>query len=153
MGLSREVSSWSKDNTKIGAVAIDDDRRVLSMGFNGFPKGINDTHDRLSDRPTKLKYVVHAEMNCIYNAGFNGVSLKNSTLFVYGLPTCSECAKGVIQSGIKRLFMCYPGEIEDGPWGISGTLGRDMLEEAGVKWEYIDEESFSSRYKPVGQGL
>ena len=142
MGLAREVSSWSKDRTKIGAVAINDDRQVLSMGFNGFPKGIDDSKERLENRETKLKYVVHAEMNCIYNAGHNGVSLKNSTLFVYGLPTCSECAKGVIQVGVKRVFMCYPEEISI-KWRDSMAQSIEMFNESGVEW-YLYPESLSS---------
>ena len=153
MGLAREVSSWSKDRTKIGAVAINDDRQVLSMGFNGFPKGIDDSKERLENRETKLKYVVHAEMNCIYNAGHNGVSLKNSTLFVYGLPTCSECAKGVIQSGIKHVFMCYPEIINDGPWGQSFKDSREMFFEAKIPWNLIDEKDLSSGYQSVDKRL
>ena len=91
--LAREISSWSKDPSKqIGAVAIGEKGQVLAQGYNGFPRGIEDTDERLNHRQTKYKYVVHAEMNCIYNATYNGVSLNGSTMYIYGLPVCSECA-------------------------------------------------------------
>ena len=72
--LARHISEWSKDpSTKIGAIAIGDHGQVLSQGYNGFPRGINDDTFRLTVREVKYKYIVHAEMNAIYNASFNGV--------------------------------------------------------------------------------
>ena len=61
---------------------------------------------------TKYKYVVHAEMNLIYNATFNGISLDGSTVYVYGLPICSECAKGLIQVGVKTSLLCVKIHIK-----------------------------------------
>ena len=63
-----------------------------------FQRGIKDSEERLNNRERKYELVVHAEMNAIYNASLNGVSLKDSTLYVYGLPICDECAKGIITS-------------------------------------------------------
>jgi dCMP deaminase len=104
--LARHISTWSKDpSKKIGAVAVGLNRNILATGYNGFPKGIQDTEERLNDRETKYELVVHAEMNCIYNAVENGVSLKGSHLYVYGLPICHECAKGVVQVGIGRVIV------------------------------------------------
>jgi dCMP deaminase len=105
----------------------------LSSGWNGFPRGISDSVERLNNREEKYKYVVHAEMNCIYNATLNGVSLKGADLFINGLPLCSECAKGVIQVGISRVFMKYPSEIGK-KWKDSFRYTCDMLEEAGVEY-------------------
>jgi dCMP deaminase len=131
--LAREVASWSKDpRTKVGAVIVGSEGQILTQGYNGFPRGIEDKTARLADREVKLKYVVHAEMNCIYNASNSGVSLKDSDLYVYGLPVCSECAKGVIQVGVKRVFMCYPKEI-DSKWSDSALLSREMFGEAKVE--------------------
>ena len=88
--LAKEISTWSKDpSTQVGAVVIGNNGEVLSQGYNGFPRGIKDTAARLKDRERKYNLVVHAEMNAIYNAGLNGVSLKGSTLYVYGLPVCN----------------------------------------------------------------
>ena len=105
--LAKHIATWSKDpSTKIGAVAIGEKGQVLAQGYNGFPRGIDDSYDRLFTRETKYKYVVHAEMNCIYNATYNGVSLQGATIYISGLPVCSECAKGLIQVGIQRVV--YP---------------------------------------------
>jgi dCMP deaminase len=134
--LAREVSTWSKDpSSQIGAVAIGHGGRVLSMGYNGFPMGIKDTDDRLADRPTKYKYVVHAEMNVIYNAGLNGVQLQDAHLFVWGLPVCSECAKGMIQSGIAHIVM-HEQEIPE-KWLESWEFSKSLFDEAGITYEFI----------------
>ena len=107
MGLAAHVSSWSKDpSSQVGAVAISpEDNHVLSMGYNGFPKGIEDSEERLNDRDQKYPLTVHAEKNCIYNATYNGVSLKGAFLYVYGRPICDECSLGIIQVGISRVIM------------------------------------------------
>lgn len=135
LDLAKHVSTWSKDpSRKIGAVAVGSKGQILSQGYNGFPRGITDSPDRLNDRPTKYKYVVHAEMNVIYNASLNGVSLEDSTLYVYGLPVCSECAKGIIQVGISNVII-ETGPIENIPeiWIQSWDMTRDMLDEAEVR--------------------
>lgn len=132
--LAKNISRWSKDpSTKVGAVTVGKQGQILSQGFNGFPRNIDDSDERLNDRPTKLKYVVHAEMNCIYNACLNGVSLKDSDLYVYGLPVCSDCAKGVIQVGVKRVFMCYPTNVVD-KWQASFEDTKMMFDEAGIRY-------------------
>lgn len=139
LNLAEHVSTWSKDpSKKIGAVAIDPTtKRILSQGYNGFPRGILDTEDRLNVRELKYKYVVHAEMNVIYNACANGVSLQGSHLYVTGLPVCSECAKGIIQVGVAKVFI----RAKNVPptWQESFNLTMSMFEEAGVEVEiYAD---------------
>ena len=137
LALAREVSLWSKDpSRKIGAVAIGSKGQVLSQGFNGFPRGIFDAPHRYEDRPTKYRYVVHAEMNCIYNATFSGVSLDGATMYVWGLPICSECAKGVIQVGVNRVVWSNDQEIPD-VWTESLELTKSMFNEAGVTIDYL----------------
>ena len=132
LGLAREISTWSKDpSRKIGAVAVGSKGEILAQGYNGFPRGIFDGPQRLNDRETKYKYVVHAEMNVIYNATFNGVSLDGADLYVYGLPVCSECAKGIIQVGIKRVYIQVPEEVPE-VWSESFKLTRKMFKEAGI---------------------
>ncbi len=104
LSLAKEVATWSKDpSTQVGAVTVGAKKEVLSQGFNGFPRGIKDTDERYNHRETKYKFVVHAEMNAIYNATYSGTSLDGATLYIYGLPICSECAKGIIQVGIKKV--------------------------------------------------
>lgn len=137
LSLAKEISTWSKDpSRKIGAVAVGSKGQILAQGYNGFPRGILDSADRYNDRPTKYKFVVHAEMNVIYNATFNGVSLDGARLFVYGLPVCSECAKGIIQVGIKSVTI-YTDEVVPEMWTESYSTTHNLFEEAGVSCLWI----------------
>ena len=116
MQLAKQAAQWSKDpSSKIGAVAIGGKGQVLSTGYNGFPRGIQDYDDRWNNREEKYKYVVHAEMNCIYNANYHNQSLKGSTMYIVGLPVCHECAKGIIQAGVVRVV----AEFLDAPLKLS----------------------------------
>tara|TARA_R110002074_G_scaffold198757_1_gene366426 strand:+ start:968 stop:1426 length:459 start_codon:yes stop_codon:yes gene_type:complete len=131
--VAQEVSSWSKDPSKqIGAVIVKD-KRILATGYNGFPKGIDDSEDKYNNRELKYELVVHAEMNAIYNASFHGVSLKDTTMYVWGLPVCNECAKGIIQVGINRIVMA----AEDVPqrWIDSYSKSKQLFIESGCKFE------------------
>ncbi len=135
INLAKEISTWSKDpSTKVGAVVIGNNGEVLSQGYNGFPRSIKDTPERLKDREKKYNLVVHAEMNAIYNASLNGVSLKGSTLYVYGLPICNECAKGVIQVGIDKVIATRPADYNK-EWDESIKDAKALFKEAEV--EYI----------------
>jgi dCMP deaminase len=132
LDIAKEVATWSKDpSKKIGAIAVGDKGQILSQGYNGFPRGVKDTSARYDVREDKYKYVVHGEMNAIYNACNSGVSLNGATLYVTGLPVCSECAKGIIQVGIKKVIMEYPKDIPDF-WRDSMKLTNQMFQEAGV---------------------
>jgi dCMP deaminase len=132
LDVAKEVATWSKDpSKKIGAIAVGDKGQILSQGYNGFPRGVKDTDNRYNVREEKYKYVVHGEMNCIYNACNSGVSLNGATLYVTGLPVCSECAKGIIQVGISKVIMEYPKDIPDN-WKESMILTQQMFLEAGV---------------------
>lgn len=148
--LAEEISSWSKDPSRhVGAVAVGSKGQVLAQGYNGFPRGVRDDDARYQDRETKYKLVVHAEMNCIYNATYNGTSLDGATLYVHGLPVCSECAKGIVQVGIKRVIM----PLQDVPetWQKSWELTQSIFAEGSVDWEFIDYESSSGGIKPIEQ--
>ena len=132
LALAAEVATWSKDpSTQVGAVTVGSKKEVLSQGFNGFPRGIHDTDERYNHRETKYKFVVHAEMNAIYNATYSGTSLDGATLYVYGLPICSECAKGIIQVGIKKVVIEKCKELDN--WNESVMLSQEMFNEAGVE--------------------
>jgi len=137
LDLAENVSSWSKDpSRKIGAVAVGNKGQILSQGYNGFPRGISDNVERYNDKETKYRYVVHAEMNVIYNATYNGISLDGATLYVTGLPVCSECAKGIIQTGVKRVVMRATDVPEK--WFISFATTAKMFNEANIEWELIE---------------
>jgi len=138
LGLAKEVSTWSKDpSKKIGAVAVGVKGQVLAQGYNGFPRNIRHTSERLNNRELKYKFVVHAEQNLIYNATYNGVSLDGSTVYVTGLPVCSECAKGLIQVGVKQVVMPTLLDTPD-VWKESFKFTEELFREAGVLWQFID---------------
>jgi dCMP deaminase len=142
MELARQISSWSKDpSKKIGAVVIGETGQVLAQGYNGFPRGVKDTEERYNHRETKYNYIVHAEMNAIFNASWNGVSLKASTIYIYGLPVCHECAKGIIQTGIKRVVMCYPEMVPH--WENSTSISSSMFDEANVSYSDLPVKSLT----------
>jgi dCMP deaminase len=141
MKLAREISTWSKDpSSKIAAVIVNDERRILSTGYNGFPRGIADTKERLNDREQKYPRIVHAEMNSLLSALYNGVSVKDATIYVWGLPVCAECTKSVIQSGIKRVVITRP-ELAPEKWQIQWEeMSKPMYDEAGVSVTYLNHK-------------
>jgi dCMP deaminase len=133
MEMAEVISSWSKDpSSKIGAVIVNSERRILATGYNGFPRGINDTEKRLNDRDEKYPRIIHAEMNALMNALYNGVSVKDATLYVHGLPVCPACAKCIIQAGIKRVVT--NDKTNKGCWEeVFNAQSFPMFQEAGVE--------------------
>lgn len=133
----------SKDpSTKVGAVIVGPDREIRSAGFNGLPRGIADTPDRLLDRETKLKLIVHAEMNAILNAARIGTALKGCTLYlaatddsglVWGGPPCTRCTVETIQSGISHI-VSHPFKKGPSNWAADVAFAGDLLAEAGVEY-------------------
>lgn len=141
--LAQEVSNWSKDpSTKVGAVIVGDNGQIVSQGYNGFPRGVYDLSERYNDRPLKYKLVVHAEMNAILNALYNGSSVKGCVIFVHNLPVCNECAKAIIQSGIKKVYM--DTEINE-RWQESWKMTKIMFDEANVEYEFIGNNNAKTR--------
>jgi len=138
LALAEHISTWSKDpSRKIGAVAVGEKGQVLAQGYNGFPRGISDDDSMYENKVTKYQHVVHAEMNCIYNATYNGTSLDGATMYIHGLPVCSECAKGIIQVGIKRVVTEEIQTSTPERWVESTQLTKKMFDEAGVIYDFI----------------
>lgn len=128
MELANFISNWSKDpSTKVGAVIVDKNNRIISTGYNGFPKDIKDTKQRYLDRDIKLKIILHAEENAI---SFAKGDLSNCTLYISGLPPCAHCASLIIQSGIKTVVV-KKQEIPE-RWIESMALSKEILKEAKV---------------------
>lgn len=125
LALAEHVAEWSYDpSTKVGAVIVDSKNRVVSIGYNGFPRGVKDWPSRYTDRDLKLKLVCHAERNAIDNASH---SVEGCTMYVPLLP-CNECAKSIIQSGIKKVITYKPTREDKFNWDIT----RLMFKEAGI---------------------
>ena len=129
MELAVHVSGWSKDpSTKVGSIVVSTDRRVLSLGYNGFPRGVKDLDERLNDRQTKYLLVAHAERNALDNAD---TSLRGCTLYVT-LQPCAECTKSIIQKGIRRVVAIVDISRQDHYRNfIDNSLL--MLDEAGIE--------------------
>jgi dCMP deaminase len=127
--LAYDVSDWSKDpSTKVGAV-IARGKRFISLGYNGFPVGVEDTEERLNERELKYQLIVHGERNAII---FAERSLVGCTLYTVPFMPCSVCAGMVIQAGITRVVAPY----SDNPrWIESFKLTESMFREAGVTLE------------------
>ena len=132
MGVSILSGMRSKDpNTQVGACIVGKDHRILSMGYNGFPNGCSDEDfpwDREGD-PLKIKYpyVTHSELNAILN--YRGGSLEGSTLYVSLFP-CNECAKAIIQAGIKTVV--YDCDKYDGT--PMNTAAKKMFDAVGITY-------------------
>ena len=110
MEMAKLVSSWSKDtNTKVGALVVSPDRQTVH-GYNGMPRGANDDVLERYQHPIKAFWWEHAERNAIYNATLLGVSLKGWTMYLngdHGFP-CADCARAIIQCGIKAFVGLEP---------------------------------------------
>jgi dCMP deaminase len=104
--IAEVVSSRSRDpSTRVGAVIVKD-RAIISTGYNGFPRGVNDNVPERYDRPEKYWWTVHAEENSIFNAGRSGISTAGATMYVVPLHPCVDCAKAIVQSGIREVVVC-----------------------------------------------
>lgn len=130
MGLAHLSALRSKDpHTQVGSAIVDDDHRVISVGYNGLPRGCADQEypwQREGDvLDTKYPYVVHAELNAILNSKW---SVKGTTIYVSLFP-CNECAKAIIQSGIKRVV--YESDKYAGT--EMNVAAKRMLSSAGVE--------------------
>ena len=139
--IAEEVKKKSKDkNTQIGAVIVGKDKEIVSTGYNSFPRGIDDKKEDRQEKPEKYFWFEHAERNAIYNAARIGVSTKGCTMYLScGIP-CSDCARGIINSGITRIF-CEKGDVTKGVhWEKNYERSWAMLEEAGINIQFYDDE-------------
>ena len=136
MGIAKLSGMRSKDpNTQVGACIVSEDNKILSVGYNGFPTGCSDEEfpwDRTGDTiHSKYAYVTHSELNAILN--YRGGSLQGAKLYVSLFP-CNECAKAIIQSGIRKIIFDsekYSGTDTD-------IAAKKMFQAAGVVCEKYD---------------
>jgi dCMP deaminase len=134
LNIAEQVKLKSKDqSTQIGAVIVGEDKEVLSTGYNSFPRGLDDSLQERQERPEKYFWMEHAERNAIYNAARIGVSLKNSTIYLTsGLP-CMDCARGIVNSGVKIVYckqVCTTKNKDK--WEESQQKSLELLRECGV---------------------
>lgn len=143
--LAERVSKESKDrSTKVGCVIVSPDNTILSTGWNGFPRGVNDNDEAKHKRPAKYEWSEHAERNAVFNAAREGIQLKGSTAYLNYGPycVCVPCVRALHQSGIIRIV--GPNRPFDGA-GIGtaydiDVLNRQMIEETGIDIIEVDYE-------------
>lgn len=135
-----QANLFSKDpSTKVGALFIaPHSLQILSQGYNGFPRKVDETDVTRWERPTKYFYVSHAEANGIANACRHGTPLENSIAIVTLFP-CASCAKLIIQAGISLLITKKP-DLQCPKWGVEFKYSIEMFEEAGVEVCFILQE-------------
>lgn len=136
LDLAKHVSSWSKDpSTKVGAVIFDEDKRIISLGYNGFPKNVADDMEKYLSREIKYQMVVHAEINAIL---FAQRSLNGCSIATWPFISCSNCTSAIIQTGIKRIVApVLPEELKI-RWEKSCQISIDMYKQANVEIILID---------------
>lgn len=143
LALAEEVASWSKDpSTKVGAVAIGTGRVVLETGYNGLPRGVEDTHERMK-RPDKYLWTAHAEENLVAQAA--RTRLLGAAVYVTHL-CCSGCARMLINAGVARV-VCGPGRTSMPEEQFA--VARQMFAEAGVElsWHGANDDCQSEAKK------
>ena len=131
--LADMVGSWSKDpSTKVGAVIIRPDRTIASVGYNGFPRGVDDSPEIYEDRPTKYMRIVHGEANAILSAR---EPLHGYTLYVTPLHPCATCSGLIIQAGIKVVnYSMSKQNIRNDAWQQHYEQMTEMFLQAGIRY-------------------
>lgn len=133
LGLAEHISTWSKDpSTKVGAIITDNEKRVISMGYNGLPQSIEDSDEILNDREKKYNVILHAEENAIL---FSKTNLSGYHIFTHPLAPCSRCTAKIIQTGIKYVVSTYSNNPR---WLANLEFSAKLLYEAGISYKVYD---------------
>lgn len=128
LDLAKHVASWSKDpSTQVGAVITRPDHTIASVGYNGFPRGVEDNPKALGDRETKLARTVHAEVNAILSSKED---IDGCSIYTWPLMPCSHCAAAIINAGIVQVVAPKPDDSSS--WQDSFKHSITMFEQAWV---------------------
>lgn len=139
--LAQTIANKSKDrSTKVGAVIVGPDNEVRSIGYNGFPRGVDDNIDARHERPLKYLWTEHAERNAIFNAVRAGICTKGCKLYLNWEPfPCTDCTRAIIQSGITQIIGPNIKFNSTNPdWIKNFEISKQMLEEAKIEFKIID---------------
>lgn len=137
--MAHQIAAWSKDpSTQVGCVIVDPSTNtVVATGYNGLPRGVDDKLVRMNCRPDKYEWTEHAERNAVFEAARRGVALEGMTAYLNWEPRpCSDCARALIQAGIKRIVGTNIPFGGKGNWDF--RISDTMLNEAGVVREVIE---------------
>jgi dCMP deaminase len=136
LALANEIGNWSKDrSTKVGCVIVGSHNQLLTAGYNGFPRGVDDDSDERHERPAKYLWTEHAERNAIYNAARHGIALQGAAIYLPWFP-CAACARAIAQVGITSLVAIRP-DMDYRDWGKDFRVAEEMLKESGVNIRYV----------------
>ena len=146
MTLAYTVAAQSKDtSTKVGSVIVGPKRDVRATGYNGAPRGFDDSDPRLLVRPDKYLFSEHSERNSIYQCARNGTSCEGTTLYVSWLP-CLDCARGIIQSGIAKVVIHRTGHMayllsqgDQHQWDSAIAMSEQTMRDCGVLVEWLSK--------------
>jgi len=148
--LAKETAKRSKDpSTKVGAVIVGPDNEVRSLGYNCFPRGVDDDAPGRLDRPLKYKWLEHAERNAVYNAARVGIPLKGCSIYVSWLP-CSDCSRAIIQSGLTELVVEDLSVPER--WRADFLVSMTMLREAKIHLRQPDSKTEIAPFDVLWKG-
>lgn len=135
LGLVNLVATWSKDpSTGVGAVIVDQKNRIVSIGFNGFPRAVN---DKDVPRDEKLRRTIHAEENSLL---FAGRPVEGCTIYVTH-PPCARCAAKIIQAGIARVVSNKPADAFAERWADDMASATEMFCDAGVVVDLLEDSA------------
>lgn len=134
--IAQDCAAASKDpRYKIGAVIFDADGNIVSTGYNGAPRNVADLPERYQ-KPEKQFYIAHAEENAISQAARRGVSTMNCAMLIWGKTPCANCARMIIQAGIKSILF-EKEDIAESTYAQSFKAAFTMFKEAGIRINYI----------------
>lgn len=133
LGLAAHVAQWSKDpSTKVGAVIVDEKNRVVSLGFNGFPRGVE---DKDMPREQKLLRTIHAEVNALL---FARQDVEGCTMYVTH-PPCAQCAAKIVQAGIKEVVFILPPSEFITRWEADINAAYDLYAEVNINCRWVED--------------
>lgn len=135
-----EIAQWSKDRSrKIGCVLVKD-REIITTGYNGMPRKVNDDIEERHERPEKYHWFHHAELNAIVNAARQGKSTLDCDAYINFFP-CDHCAGVLVNSGIKTVFCDKEPDFNDPKYGEAFHRAKIILDEGGIEIVYMDYDA------------
>jgi dCMP deaminase len=143
LNVAEQIKPMSKDaKTQIAVLILDTEYTIRSVGYNSFPRGIDDSRPERQERPEKYFWFEHAERNSIYNAARTHADIRNSwMLLTCGMP-CTDCARGIIQAGLEGIIMKEKSNSKTTTqtiWEEHALRSEQMFAEAGIKIVYLED--------------
>ncbi len=131
--LAKFVSTWSKDpSSQVGAVIVDQSKRIVGLGYNGLARGIDNEEEILNNRDLKIEQIIHGEINAILNSN---KSCRNCILYVWPFMPCSRCASIIVQSDIVEVIAPFS---DNERWTKSFKLARKIFKTANVRLDEVE---------------